>query len=57
MCGAKENLQAHHIDQNPKNNTSGNIMTLCAGCHTRLHWAQGKTVCQRRTLASGRTNL
>jgi len=36
-CGCKTSLQAHHIDQNPENNTSENIQTLCKHCHDFWH--------------------
>lgn len=42
ICGTTENLQAHHKDMNPWNNTQENIMTLCARCHTKYHWEHGK---------------
>ena len=36
-CDNKENLKAHHIDQNRKNNTIVNGRCLCASCHQRTH--------------------
>ena len=43
-CGSKNDLQVHHIDGNgvttPKesrNNALENLLTLCRGCHTRVH--------------------
>jgi len=27
----------HHIDRNPKNNISSNLMSLCNRCHEELH--------------------
>lgn len=41
-CPATENLQVHHIDENPQNNDPANLATLCASCHTKRHWAAGK---------------
>ena len=41
-CGTTENLHVHHIDMNPANNESSNIMTLCAVCHTSWHWKHGR---------------
>lgn len=36
-CGSTENLHAHHVDGQPKNNNPENIQTLCAYCHNFLH--------------------
>ena len=47
ICGTEENLQAHHKDMNPYNNSKENIMTLCARCHTKLHWVTGKKMPRR----------
>lgn len=43
MCGARESLAVHHLDQNPANNEPKNLMTLCGSCHTKWHWQHGKT--------------
>ena len=29
--------QVHHLDGNPGNNRSRNLVCLCAGCHLRMH--------------------
>ena len=42
MCGTEKSLQVHHIDLNPANNSLKNLMTLCAVCHTKWHYAHGK---------------
>lgn len=43
-CLCSENLlnndrrrHAHHIDHNPKNNNTRNLITLCNKCHTKTH--------------------
>jgi len=41
ICGATENLAVHHKDEsgqtdNPNNNLD-NLITICSGCHTKLH--------------------
>jgi 5-methylcytosine-specific restriction endonuclease McrA len=43
-CGSKDDLHVHHIDGNgvttPKesrNNALENLLTLCRGCHTKVH--------------------
>ena len=41
-CGSTKLIGIHHKDSNPANNVSTNLMTLCAGCHTRWHWRNGK---------------
>lgn len=43
-CETTENLCLHHIDLNPTNNDSSNLMTLCGSCHTRWHWEHGRTL-------------
>lgn len=39
-CGATTRLQAHHVDENWRNNAPSNIATLCATCHLKLHWSK-----------------
>lgn len=59
ICGTTQNLQAHHKDMNPWNNTPENIMTLCGSCHTKFHWAHGKLQSSRLSKQSngaGRKN-
>lgn len=46
-CGASQNVQVHHLDSNPANNTQENLMTLCGPCHTSWHWEHGKTIPRR----------
>lgn len=39
-CNRKKgvvNLVVHHIDGNKQNNEPENLVTLCVGCHLRLH--------------------
>ena len=40
-CWTLANLQRHHIDRNPMNNTPENIEVLCQTCHLREHLADG----------------
>ncbi|OHD24265.1 MAG: hypothetical protein A2Y38_20070 [Spirochaetes bacterium GWB1_59_5] len=42
VCQAQTHLGVHHKDRNPANNSSENLLTLCASCHTKLHWSEGK---------------
>lgn len=49
VCGATTGLSAHHLDENPKNNTPENVRTLCGSCHQIWHWHFGKN---RKTRAS-----
>ena len=37
MCDSTENLEVHHIDKNPKNNSEENIKILCSTCHKLWH--------------------
>lgn len=41
-CGSENQLGIHHEDRNPANNSPENLLTLCASCHTALHWKEGK---------------
>ena len=34
VCGYSNKIIVHHIDENPKNNTMDNLITLCKICHT-----------------------
>lgn len=37
VCSAVDDLEMHHIDQNPENNAASNLVTLCEGCHKEWH--------------------
>ncbi len=41
-CGVTEMLHVHHIDHSPKNNAPQNLQTLCATCHLKYHWENGR---------------
>ena len=47
-CRSTNLVGIHHKDRNPLNNSSENLVTLCASCHTRLHWKEGKTPWKQR---------
>lgn len=32
----EQQLQVHHIDENPSNNAPGNLIPLCARCHLKI---------------------
>lgn len=51
-CGATTKLHVHHLDENPKNNDPSNLQTLCASCHLRWHWANGKTNPKRQSVCT-----
>ena len=49
-CGYRHRRQAHHIDQNNRNNEQENIQTLCKHCHDFWHTTAkrlGRTVAGR----------
>ena len=46
-CGTNANIQVHHINHNPSDNSPSNLMTLCGSCHTKWHWEHGKTIPKR----------
>ncbi len=41
-CGCGSDLGLHHTDENRSNNAPENLETLCASCHTKHHWENGK---------------
>ena len=47
-CGSAKLVGIHHKDRNPWNNSSENLVTLCASCHTKLHWKEGKMLWKQR---------
>lgn len=47
-CQSTNLVGVHHKDRNPWNNLSENLVTLCASCHTKLHWKEGKTLWKQR---------
>lgn len=46
-CGTRTNLHMHHLDKDLTNNAPANLMTLCASCHQKWHWANGRTIPKR----------
>lgn len=40
-CGATQNIETHHRDGNPFNNSRDNLMELCKQCHAELHLEYG----------------
>ncbi len=42
-CGVRRDLHVHHRDEDISNNDPENLQTLCASCHGKWHWANGKT--------------
>jgi len=47
-CGSTILVGIHHKDRNPLNNSNENLVTLCASCHTKLHWKEGKKPWKKR---------
>lgn len=37
LCGNKNNLVVHHINENKKNSNINNLITLCRHCHCKIH--------------------
>lgn len=43
-CGSKHRrLEIHHIDNNIKNNSLNNLITVCPSCHKEAHYKIGRT--------------
>lgn len=51
-CGAKENLQWHHINRDWRDNTPSNLETLCATCHMKDHHEAGDILYPKTELQS-----
>ena len=47
-CSASENLEVHHIDENPLNNRASNLVTLCNPCHKRVHFSDAGGLMSQR---------
>jgi len=47
LCRGKKNLNIHHINRDVADNSPSNLLTLCASCHTALHWKEGKQARRR----------
>lgn len=43
-CGFEGHTELHHIDKNPINTNSSNIMELCVSCHKAIHKKEIKEV-------------
>lgn len=48
-CGDSRLLNRHHRNGDKADNSPSNVQTLCASCHTRLHWATGKRKPSKRS--------
>ena len=44
-CGEKSNLQVHHKDRNPLNDSKSNLETLCQNCHSQEHEENRMSLC------------
>lgn len=42
ICGTSNDLQIHHIDQNPANNDLSNLASICYRCHKNIHKQNSK---------------
>lgn len=40
ICGKTTFINAHHLDGNTKNCDENNLITVCKGCHKKLHIGQ-----------------
>lgn len=47
VCNTTTNLGIHHKNEDWADNAPANLMTLCASCHMKLHWENGKTMPKR----------
>src|SRR5699024_6084080 len=47
VCQSIKNLDVHHKDENPYNNSLENLQLLCRGCHIRTHRARTCSICDK----------
>ena len=52
-CQSTKNLDVHHMDENPFNNSLKNLQVLCRSCHTKHHRKRTCTVCEKPHKALG----
>lgn len=52
QCGSESNLHVHHKDENVTNNDPANLQTLCASCHLKWHWKNGKKPWKERSVCT-----
>jgi hypothetical protein len=46
ICGGTDEIAAHHVDGDPANLTSSNLVPLCPRCHGKVHRRKWKLVAQ-----------
>lgn len=57
VCGSKNNLDIHHIDNNWQNNNVDNLICLCRSCHMKEHSPKGIcTICGKPQKGYGYCN-
>lgn len=44
ICGSNKNVDVHHKDGNPQNNSQKNLMRVCRSCHMKIHRQKGNCV-------------
>jgi len=37
ICDSEEDIEVHHIDGDPTNNQPNNLLSVCRGCHGKIH--------------------
>lgn len=47
QCNSTSQLHVHHKDSDITNNVPANLITLCASCHLKWHWQNGKSGTKR----------
>lgn len=57
ICGSNKNVDVHHKDGNPQNNSLDNLQRLCRSCHIKAHHHAKKClICGSRAKALGYCN-
>lgn len=42
-CGSSYQTSVHHLDEEPKNNATDNLQTLCLSCHSFWHAVRNRS--------------
>ena len=54
ICGSNKNVDVHHKDGNPQNNSLDNLQRVCRSCHSKIHHPAKKcSICGKKVKGYG----